>query len=143
MSPVVEILITFLGSTFKFLFGLGSAVGFGFSYFKAVSVVVLGGFLGTVLSVYLIDKGLQWLNVYFKTKRKKKKRSFTRINKFIVLAKRRFGLVGIAAITPLLSYPLGCYLALRYFKNKRKVILYMFVSVTIWSVFGFLYKLVI
>jgi hypothetical protein len=53
----------------------------------------------------------------------------------IVKVKHRFGLVGIALLTPfLISIPLGCYLAVRYFKNKQRIIAYMFASILFWSI---------
>ncbi|MBL4585585.1 MAG: hypothetical protein JKX84_00800 [Flavobacteriales bacterium] len=56
-------------------------------------------------------------------------------NKLIVKIKRDYGLIGLAAVTPiLLSIPLGTFLAARYFDNKRKVLTYLCASVVVWSV---------
>ncbi len=49
--------------------------------------------------------------------------------------KQRFGLIGISLLTPLLlSIPLGSFLAVRYFKNKQRILIYMFASILFWSV---------
>jgi ABC-type tungstate transport system substrate-binding protein len=62
-------------------------------------------------------------------------KKFTRKNKLIVTIKKRFGIIGISLATPLLlSIPLGCFLAVRYFKNKQEIIAYMFGSILFWSV---------
>jgi hypothetical protein len=62
-------------------------------------------------------------------------KKFTRKNKLIVRVKRRFGLIGIAFLTPLLlSIPIGCFLSVRYFKVKHKILIHMYVSVIFWSV---------
>jgi hypothetical protein len=62
------------------------------------------------------------------------KKIFTHRNKIIVSAKRRFGLAGIAFLTPLLlSIPIGCFISVRYFKNKQRVLMYMFCSVVFWA----------
>jgi hypothetical protein len=141
MHPFIEIVYAFFGSSFKFLVGFGFAFNFGFSFFKGVTVVTLGGFVGSVVCVFAMDKINLWLKRFIKQKSTTPKRVFTRTNKFIVLAKRRFGLVGIAALTPLLSYALGCYVAVRYFKDKQKILLYMFTSTLMWSIVFFAYKL--
>lgn len=136
-----EIVSVFLLSSVKFVFGgVPLALGLGFSFFKAVTVTTLGGFTGILFFVFLSEKLIA--NV---KKLKEKKQAlrhdqqhpkiFTRKNKLIIKVKRRFGLVGIALLTPfLLSIPLGCYLAVRYFKNKQKVITYMFASILFWSI---------
>ena len=48
--------------------------------------------------------------------------------------KQRFGLAGIAAITPLISQPIGAFFAEKFFKDKKKVILYLSISVVIWAI---------
>ncbi len=132
-----EIASVFLLSSVKFVFGgVPLALGLGFSFFKAVTVTSLGGFVGIIFFVFLSEKLIE--NVK-KLKEKKhieaSKKVFTRKNKMIVKVKHRFGLVGIALLTPLLiSIPLGCYLAVRYFKNKQRIIAYMFASILFWSI---------
>ena len=143
MNIMWEIVSVFLLSSVKFVFGgVPLALGLGFSFFKAVTVTSLGGFVGILFFVFLSEK---LIANFKKVKEKKKnqdlhfhstvKKIFTRRNKMIVKVKHRFGLTGIALLTPLLiSIPLGCYLAVRYFKNKQRIIAYMFVSILFWSI---------
>lgn len=51
----------------------------------------------------------------------KKKRKFTRMNKFIVRVKRRFGIIGVSLYAPFfLSVPGGCIIAAKFYgKDKR------------------------
>jgi uncharacterized membrane protein len=138
-----EILSVFLLSTVKFVFGaVPMALAFGFSFFEAVTVTSLGGITGVVFFVFMSDKIIANLK---KHKQKKMlnqedkpfpiKKIFTRKNKIIVAVKRRFGLIGIALLTPLLlSIPLGCFLAVRYFKSKQRILPYMFVAILFWSI---------
>lgn len=146
-----EIIWVFLVSTVKFVFGsVPMALGFGFSFFEAVTVTSLGGFVGAVSFVLMSDK----IIANIKKRRIQKiseqadsrpKKIFSRKNKTIVSVKMRFGLTGIALLTPLLlSIPLGCFLAVRYFKNKQLILAYMFGSILFWSVSSYyLYKPVI
>ncbi len=137
----IEVVTVFLLGTVKFVFGaVPLALSFGFSFFEAVVVTSLGGFTGVIAFVALSDIILKKVKkVQLKRKHEQhvlaKKKMFSRKNRLIVHVKHRFGLVGIAALTPLMfSIPLGCFLAIRYFKDKQRVILYMFASVLFWSV---------
>jgi uncharacterized membrane protein len=127
--------------------GVPMALGMGFSFFESVTVTSLGGITGTIFFVFLSEK---LIANYQKLKRKriekkeiaKPKKIFTRSNRLIIKTKKRFGLAGIAFLTPLLfSFPLGCFVAVRFFKEKQKIIMYMCASVMFWSVSGyFFYK---
>lgn len=134
-----EIVIIFLMSTVKFVFGaVPAALGFGFSFFEAVTVTCLGGFTGVTLFVFMSERIVAAIRSRREERLKKGEphgKRFTRRNKIIVKVKRRFGLIGIAFLTPLLfSIPLGCFIAVRYFKNKQKILVYMFLSIIFWSV---------
>lgn len=135
-----EIISVFLLSTVKFVFGaVPMALAMGFSFFEAVTITSLGGFTGVIFFVTMSDKIVTNLK-----KRKEKKiqqqhiqpkKIFTRKNKTIIRVKKRFGLMGIALLTPLLlSIPIGCFLAVRYFKDKQRILVYMFGSILFWSV---------
>ena len=141
MKILWEIVSVFLLSTVKFVFGgVPLALGLGFSFFKAVTVTSSGGFVGVIFFVFLSEKLIS--NVK-KLKEKSRipdiqlssKKIFTRKNKIIVNVKHRFGLLGIAFLTPLLlSIPVGCYVAVRYFKNRHLILVYMFASILFWSI---------
>jgi uncharacterized membrane protein len=140
-QEIWEIISVFLLSTIKFVFGaVPMALAMGFSFFETVVVTSLGGFTGVIVFVFLSDT---LVRNFKKRKEQKKdskeievvKKKFTRKNKLIVTIKKRFGIVGISLATPLLlSIPLGCFLAVRYFKNKQEIIAYMFGSILFWSV---------
>ncbi|MBK8363413.1 MAG: hypothetical protein IPL24_06905 [Bacteroidetes bacterium] len=62
------------------------------------------------------------------------KKIFTSRTRKIVRIWRKYGLVGLAALTPVIfSIPLGTFFMSRLEKNKKKIIFYMFVSITSWS----------
>jgi len=141
-----EILGIWLLSTVKFVLGaVPLALALGFSFFKTIVVTCSGGFAGVVLFVNLS----QWIVKKVKERAANKidritvkKKVFTRKNKIIVKVKRRFGLAGIAFLTPLLlSIPIGCFVAVRYFENKQKIMLYMLISLLFWSASISSYKL--
>jgi hypothetical protein len=138
---VWEIITVFLLSTVKFVFGaVPLALGLGFSFFETVVITSAGGFVGVLFFIFFSDV---LIRNYKKRKEKKHAhdphpvpvKKFTRKNKTIVFIKRKFGLIGIALATPLLlSIPFGCFLAVRYFKNKQLIVAYMFGAILFWSI---------
>ena len=62
------------------------------------------------------------------------KKIFSRQTRRVVKIWKKYGLFGIAALTPVIfSIPIGTFFMSRYEKNRNKIFLYMFVSITIWS----------
>ena len=61
---------------------------------------------------------------------------FTSRNRRIVKIWKTYGLMGIAFLTPvLISIPLGTIIANNMVENKKKIFLFMFISICFWSVF--------
>lgn len=136
-ADLLKIISVFLLSTVKFgLAGVPAAIAAGFPFFKAITVTVSGGVTGAFVFTYLSE----WIIIGFGKLRvklfgpPKPKKKFTRMNRLIVTVKRKFGLMGLSIITPsILSLPLGCFLAVKYYHNKQKILLYMSVSVIVWA----------
>ena len=81
-----------------------------------------------------IDKKLEIHYEYLSTATPKKA-IFTRRNRRLIKLWRKYGLYGIALITPvILSIPIGTVIANSLVNNRKKVILYMFFSVLLWSI---------
>ena len=63
------------------------------------------------------------------------KKTFTRRNRRIVRIKQKYGLTGIALITPLLlSIPVGVFLVVRYYHSSKSKFLYLIAANLIWSI---------
>jgi len=110
----------------------------GLSFWESVLFGISSGTFGIVVFMYLSAWILKFWNwIKRKTglfKRKKPRKIFTPKRRRWVKLKSRYGLFGIAALTPiLLSIPIGCFIAMRYYKNKKKVFLYLFLAVVAWS----------
>lgn len=64
-----------------------------------------------------------------------KRKKFSERNRKLITVWRKYGLPGVAALTPLLLTPIGgTLLALSFGTPKNKLIFYMFVSASVWSV---------
>lgn len=113
-------------------------------FLKAISTLFAGSTFSAIVFTYLSDsiiKGWERFKERWFSKPKHPKKVFTKSNRRIIKIKHRFGLAGIAMFTPIfLSIPLGSFLAERFYKDKRKVILYIAVSNLFWSIaFYFIY----
>lgn len=63
-----------------------------------------------------------------------RRKVFTPRTRRIVRVWSRYGLIGLSAITPIfLSIPIGTFFITRLERNKRKILLYLFISISAWS----------
>lgn len=110
-----------------------AVVVFKYNFIKVILVACAGGITGNVIFTNLSAAILRWMDNY-RDKRNIHKKIFTKTTRRMIRIKQRFGLAGIAAITPLISQPIGAFFAEKFFKDKKKVILYLSVSVIIWAI---------
>ncbi|HEY9048228.1 MAG TPA: hypothetical protein VIN08_20115 [Ohtaekwangia sp.] len=88
-----------------------------------MTVVFAFAFFGEFLRTRIVDK-------FFA----KRKRFSDRNRKFVGIWKK-YGLPGVAALTPVFLTPIGgTLLALSFGAPRNKLILYMFISAAVWSV---------
>lgn len=157
MSAIFKLLIVFALSSVKFILAPPLSFGMGLNYFQTIISTSAGGILGVVLFFYLsrsiinlydiycrpyvhrwIHKLAAKLRVlhlaerYFPVKRKIRVFSFTA--RLIVKIRRKYGLVGLVILTPvLLSIPIGSFLVARFYPKKKYAVLYLSASVVFWS----------
>ena len=136
----------FLLSTVKFAVSFPLAVyQYKFNYIETLTITILGGLAGVLLFAFLTDYiVLIWNYIASITKiskiptivrnNNKPKKVITRRNKMIVRIKNKYGLIGLAIITPvLLSIPVGTFISIRYYPDFKKTILILFLSILFWS----------
>ncbi len=135
-----------------------------FTLLESVVYCIIGGMLGVVVFSYLSKpffKLEHWLFRKFRRWRQKprifskpkvdldgnfivnyeyvdkdeKRKVFTKKNRRIVQIWKKYGLMGIAIVTPIfLSIPIGTIIANSLEERKKKILLYMFFSILFWSV---------
>ena len=132
MSILLKILIVISLSGFKFLIAIPlSAYQYDFNFIQTLIFSIVGGVIGIFLFSALSNK----INKLFPKKNKVKRTKKRGIKEVITIkTARKYGVYGIAAITPiLLSIPIGTLIALRFFPEKKKTIPILMSSVVIWS----------
>lgn len=139
MDEFWKIFSVFLTSLFGFgKVSVPSAVAlFDFNFWKVMSITCSGGITGAILFTNVSAMLMKWWHNakmrYFRNHRHPK--VFTKSNRRIIRIKKRFGIWGIALVTPLgLSMPVGTFIAERFYKDKKKVILVFSAAVIFWYV---------
>jgi membrane protein YqaA with SNARE-associated domain len=123
-----------LMSSVKFLLALPlAAFQYEFSFWQTFLLSSIGGLLGifvfAYLSHFIIDKYSSWMS------NRQQENSKDSIKKVVaVKTVKKYGLFGIAFLTPIFfSIPLGTFIALRFFPNKKKTLPVLAAAVFGWS----------
>ncbi len=119
----------------------------GFNFIQSFTITTLGGVIGILVFYYAGSLIAAWWNhikALVKSNfvrrpaevlERRPKRHFTQTNKMIVKIKRRFGLAGIAFVTPcIISIPVGTLVAVAFYRKRKPILLYLFVSLLLWSI---------
>lgn len=153
-TSVFKLIQVLFISGIKFLFAPLISIGYGFNYFQTAGITAAGGILGILffyfLSRWIIRQYYKYCPVVFsyfsgeKVEQAKKilncqdipKKKFTRKNRLIINIRKKYGFLGIILLTPvLLSIPIGAFLAQKYYSKRNNVLVYMSISVVLWSFF--------
>lgn len=133
---ITQYLLTFGLSAVKLILGLGAAVAPpGLTTIETYLCVCGGGIFGVFIYSFF---GVRIRNAVqsFREKRRKgpRKINFKRL-RFYVRVWKKYGLVGIAFLTPpLLSPPIGTLIAVSMGESVKRILLYMSISILIWGV---------
>ena len=139
LFKVIEIILI---ASVKFLFAPFEAERQGFGFTHSLIITTSGGIIGIIAFTYIstaLNKiWKKFLSLFSSDSGKqmdlKKKRKFTWRNKFIIGIKVKFGLTGIALITPcIISIPFGTIAANNFYRNRRKVFWALITSLVFWS----------
>jgi hypothetical protein len=151
---IFKLLQVLLISGIKFFFAPLISIGYGFNYFQTVLITTVGGILG-IIFFYFLSKWIirqyyifsPYVHSYFtgekieKSRRilknnSERKKKFTRKNRLIINIRNQYGYLGIILLTPvLLSIPIGAFLAQKYYSKKNNTLIYLSISIVLWSFF--------
>jgi hypothetical protein len=134
LPGILELAGIFLLAASKFAVAVGILVSpvTNYSYFESVIMLILGGFTGILFFYFFSNWVNKVLNKLFKKKKEKKVFS-KKVRRFINI-KNKYGLIGIALITPLvISIPVGSFIASRFFSKNKYTLLFMLGGVLFWA----------
>jgi hypothetical protein len=123
--------IVLLPSAVKFFFGpLG-----GYAAKLNIITTMIGTAAGMMTSVVAFTFFGDWLRDKVINKIFKPKRKTAGQRRRIVVMWNKYGLAGVAALTPVLFTPIGgTIVAVSFRAPKSKIIIYMLVSAIVWSI---------
>ena len=133
MTEIIKIIGLIAFASVKFFLAPPATILAGYSFFETLAITISGGIIGVFIFFYFGEfiKGL--FSKYWK--RNKKKKIFTKSSRRMANIKVKYGLIGLAFLTPcLFSIPIGCFIAARYFDHDKKTIPYLILSVLFWSI---------
>lgn len=131
LEEIIKAIPIYFSTMLKFILGPLGGYAAGLTLATTILVTVAGmmtvvfafAFFGDFLRTKVVDR--------FFAKRKK----FSDRNRKFVGIWKKYGLPGVAALTPVLLTPIGgTLLAISFGAPRNKLILYMFISASIWSV---------
>jgi len=128
-------ILTALGlASTKYVVALAFIFGYNFSFWESLALAMGGGMLGIFIFSYCADALKQVWQYFFPKKGKGEVLKINSMLRFIVRVRQKYGLAGIAFLTPLvLTVPVGAIVANMFYKNKLQVFAYMFVAFAFWS----------
>lgn len=127
---LLNALAVILISSVKLILAAPTALTFEFSFWQTFIFSCLGGVIGVLFFTFFSDWIIKVYRRYFP--KKEKPASFK--EKLAKKAMNKYGLFGIAFLTPvILSIPFGTFMAMTFFPNKKKTLPVLFASVLGWS----------
>lgn len=132
-EEILKAIPIYFSSMIKFIFGPAGGYAVGLNLVTTVLATV-GGMMTVVVGfTYFGEFIRKRVNLPFFKQRGAK---FTERNRRFVSIWKKYGLFGVAALTPLILTPIGgTLLALSFGTPRNKLIIYMFVSAAVWAVF--------
>ena len=130
-EEILKAIPVFLSSMIKFVFGSLAGYGAKLHLVTTITATVLGMMTAVVAFTYFGNFLRQRVFKRFFQNRKK----FTPRNRKITKLYKKYGLGGIAFLTPILLTPIGgTLIAVSFGSPKEKIILYMFISGVVWAI---------
>ncbi len=116
----------------KFMGGPLTGLALNLTWVETIICSVIGMMLTVILILYSSDFFQRFLS-RFRTTKKQVKR-FTRLTRFGIKIRQKFGLMGIAFFTPILfTPPLGAVISVAFRYKKQNILLSMLLSAISWA----------
>lgn len=134
LTKIISVLLITLGSAFKYSWLTVIAAESNFGLLTGFIINFSGGVLGVYGFTFAGEFIKNWLIKRRKDTGKAAPPIHSFRNKILVFLRKRFGLSGIAFLTPiLLTIPIGIAISLTITKDKQKIIRYTLLSCFLWT----------
>ncbi|UTW67230.1 hypothetical protein KFE94_03695 [bacterium SCSIO 12643] len=121
MSDVLGILFFVFFAGTKLLLAPGLMLAAGYGMIKTMIITYIGALLGAIVFYYFGVAIFGWFDELMGTA-DKKKTVFTKKARTMVHVKIRYGIMGIAALAPIISIPVSALIVAKFFPGKHKVV---------------------
>jgi len=129
-ETILKIVSVYFSSMLKFILGPLGGYAAGLNLVTTILTTVAG--MMTVVLLFTFSGN--WIRQNIIHRFSKKKSKFSVSNKKFVAIWSKYGLVGVAILTPLFLTPIGgTLLAVSSGSPKEKIIFFMFISAAAWS----------
>ncbi len=133
MTELIKVIGLVLFSSVKFLFAPSTVYFSGYTYLETIGITIVGGTIGVLVFFYAGSYIFDWITITFQKKDKKKK-VFSKRNRTIINVKNRYGIIGLAIISPsVISIPLGCLIAAKYYRGDKRTVPIFLAAIVFWS----------
>jgi hypothetical protein len=129
-EEILKSIPVFISSMLKFILGPLTGYAAGLHILTTIIATTAGMMCSVIAFTYFGDWIRSRMKGWFSTSK-----SFTEKNPRLIGIWKKFGLPGIAALTPLILTPIGgTILAVGFGSPKEKIIIYMLVSAVAWAI---------
>lgn len=143
ITEILELggLLLLASTKFAVAVGLLVSPATNYTYLESVILLLFGGFTGVIFFYYFSNWINKMISKFFPSKKKKKVFS-NKVRRFINI-KNKYGLIGIAIISPItISIPVGSFIASRFFSKDKYTLVFMLAGIVLWSIILPLIKLI-
>lgn len=131
LEEILKSIPVFLSSMVKFI--LGPSLGYGARLHPLTTIIVTVG--GMMTSVVAFTYFGEWFRTRVLHRFLESRKKFTPRNRKFVKIWKKYGLTGVAILTPLILTPIGgTILAVSAGSPKERIIFFMFISAVTWAV---------
>jgi len=132
LLEIVKYVPVYLGSMLKFIAGPTAGMAMGLSLAETVLFTTLGMMTSVVVFTMFGSSIRNW---YLKKYPNANRKIFTKKNRRFITLWKKYGVIGVSVLTPVLFSPIGGTLLITYVgAPKKQVYFYMLLSSIFWSI---------
>ncbi|MFT4752873.1 MAG: hypothetical protein ACI85Q_000409 [Salibacteraceae bacterium] len=114
------ILFLFLAGT-KLLIAPGIMLASGMGIIETIFITYFGAVIGAIVFYYFGVTIFKWWDGVMGTENKSK-HIFSRKSRVMVKVKTQYGIIGVAAMAPIISIPISALIVAKFFPDNKKVV---------------------